>query len=73
MRFLLFSLLIAVLFATVYAVQSQKAVLITYPSDTPASEVDKAIAALKGAGGVVTHEFSTFLQLIHSLLLDGNF
>jgi hypothetical protein len=63
MRLFLFSLLIAILLATVYAVQSQKAVLITYPSNTPASEVDKAIAALKGAGGIVTHEFSAFLRL----------
>jgi hypothetical protein len=58
MRFFLISLLLAFFLATALAVKSQKAVLITYPEDTPQSEVEKAIKALKGAGGVVTHEFS---------------
>lgn len=61
MRFFLVSLLLAFFVAVTYAVKSQKAVLITYPQDTPSSEVDKAIEAVKGAGGMITHEFSTFL------------
>jgi Mrp family chromosome partitioning ATPase len=60
MRFVLLSLLVALFIASVYAVkQQQKAVLVTYPDDTPDHEMDKAINALKEAGGIVTHEYST--------------
>lgn len=58
MRFYLLTLLLALFIATALAIKSQKAVLITYPADTPDSEVDKAIETLKNAGGMVTHEFS---------------
>jgi hypothetical protein len=64
MKFLFFAVLTALLFASVYAVKpSQKAVIITYPNDTPSHEVDKAISALEKAGGVVTHEYSTYDHL----------
>ena len=58
MRFHLFALLVALLIACAYAVKTQKAVMITYDENTPDSEVDKAMDALRGAGGVITHEFS---------------
>ena len=58
MRLFLLTLFLAFFLATASAVkESQKAVLITYPSDTPQSEVDKAIAAVKATGGIITHEF----------------
>lgn len=58
MRLFLLTLFLAFILATAYAVrESQKAVLITYPSGTPQSEVDKAIDAVKSAGGIITHEF----------------
>jgi ABC-type branched-subunit amino acid transport system substrate-binding protein len=61
MRFLLLSLFVALFFASAYAVkQQQKAVIITYDQDTPDHEVNKAIEALKEAGGVITHEYSMF-------------
>ena len=58
MRFFIFTLLVALFFVATHAVKQQKAVIITYPEDTPDHEVDKAIDVLKEAGGVVTHEYS---------------
>ncbi|ETN44240.1 uncharacterized protein HMPREF1541_10791 [Cyphellophora europaea CBS 101466] len=57
MRFFILSLLFALFFASALAVKQQKAVIITYPEETPKSEVDKAISVLKEAGGVITHEY----------------
>lgn len=59
MRFFLVTLLFALFCASAWAVKpSQKAVIITYPEDTPPHEVDNAIKALEEAGGIVTHEYS---------------
>lgn len=69
MRFFLVTLLAALFLVSAYAVKQQKAVLITYPEDTPASEVDKAIDVLKEAGGVVTHEYSTSTHNVESRVL----
>ncbi|GAB7352937.1 hypothetical protein MBLNU459_g3518t1 [Dothideomycetes sp. NU459] len=67
MKFTLHILLIALLVALAYAAAPQKAVIISYPKDTPDSVVDKAKAAIKEAltqnahaiqGGVITHEYN---------------
>lgn len=59
MRFFLLTL-VALFVAYVSAVATQKAVMISFPQDTPQSEVDKAMETLKHAGGYVTHEFSEY-------------
>jgi Mrp family chromosome partitioning ATPase len=39
------------------ALTPQKAVIVTYPEDTPSSVVDQAMDAIKEAGGIITHEY----------------
>ncbi|KAK4165017.1 hypothetical protein QBC43DRAFT_316560 [Cladorrhinum sp. PSN259] len=58
-----FSFLIAALtfFSGVIAVDIQKSVLISYPSDTPDSVVTQAKKAIVDAGGIITHEY-TFIK-----------
>lgn len=34
-----------------------KAIIVSYPNDTPTSVIDQAMAAIKEAGGVITHEY----------------
>jgi len=44
--------------ATAMAVNlPQKAVIVSYPNDTPDSIVDQAKDAIKAAGGMITHEY----------------
>lgn len=59
MKSYIFSLFLAVLAITVSAVAPQKAVLISYPQDTPDSVLKEAMNAIEEAGGVITHEYST--------------
>ena len=35
----------------------QKAVIVTYPEDTPDHVLDKAMEAIEAAGGMITHEY----------------
>jgi hypothetical protein len=35
----------------------QKAVIVSYPNDTPESILDQAKDAIKAAGGMITHEY----------------
>ena len=51
MRFTFHILLLALVAALAYAASAQKAVIISYPKDTPDSVVDKAKAAIKEAVG----------------------
>lgn len=37
-----------------------KAVLVSYPQDTPDSVLDQAMNAIKDAGGMVTHQYTLF-------------
>jgi len=53
-----FIALLFALFAAVLAIAPQKAVIITYPDDTPSSVINKAMDVIRDAGGVVTHEYS---------------
>lgn len=61
MRFAILSILIAFLCAFALAVAPQKAIVVSYDDpNTPQSVVDEAMDAIKKAGGVITHEYSTF-------------
>jgi hypothetical protein len=59
-----FHQLLTFLFAAVFlisavaaAVQQQKAVIISYPSNTPSRVLDQAKKAVVKAGGMITHEY----------------
>lgn len=43
--------------AVLGAQQAQKAVIVSYPNDTPDSIVNQAMDAIKSAGGMITHEY----------------
>ena len=51
----------AIIFALSTAVLAKppplKTVVVSYPNDTPSSVVDNAIEEIKGAGGIITHEY----------------
>ncbi|KAI9754310.1 MAG: adenylate kinase [Chaenotheca gracillima] len=57
MKLASFSLLFALFAVAVMAASRQKAVIVSYPSDTPDSVLDEAKDAIKTAGGMVTHEY----------------
>ena len=54
-----FTILSILAFVTVVmaAAQPQKAVIVSYPNDTPDSIVDQAKEAILAAGGIITHEY----------------
>ena len=58
MRFALSALLLALLVVLAAATSPQRSVIVSYPDDTPDSVLDEAKAAIKQAGGLVTHEYS---------------
>jgi hypothetical protein len=39
------------------ALAPQKAVIVTYPEDTPDHVLNKAMEAIEAAGGMITHEY----------------
>ncbi|KAI9647521.1 hypothetical protein NHQ30_003906 [Ciborinia camelliae] len=43
--------------AVLSATEPQKAVIISYPDNTPINVVQKAMDAIKAAGGSITHEY----------------
>jgi hypothetical protein len=56
MRFTLSSIFLFVAIALSAAVP-RKAVIVSYPDDTPNSVIDQAMDAIRAAGGVITHEY----------------
>lgn len=56
MKFDMFSFLAVASFAF-GAVLPQKAVIISYPDNTPDRIVSQAMDAIKAAGGIITHEY----------------
>jgi hypothetical protein len=58
MKLYIFSLFLALLAITVSSVAPQKAIIITYPDNTPDSVLREAMNAIEEAGGVITHEYS---------------
>ncbi|MCJ1234158.1 hypothetical protein MMC14_002116 [Varicellaria rhodocarpa] len=58
MRFHIFATIVGLLTLTTAATtDAQKQVVISYPSNTPDSILDKAKYAITAAGGVITHEY----------------
>ncbi|KAF1353354.1 hypothetical protein BDV97DRAFT_346367 [Delphinella strobiligena] len=58
MKFTIHLLLIALFVVFAYASAPLKQVIVSYPNDTPDSVLEKAKAAIKEAGGVITHEYN---------------
>lgn len=56
MKFTIFSILAMATVALAVATP-QKAVIVSYPNDTPDSVVEQAKNAIKAAGGIITHEY----------------
>lgn len=53
MTFLVFAIVL-----TTYAVAiPQKSIIVSYPDSTPESALDEAKAAVRAAGGIITHEY----------------
>ena len=50
-------LLLAFLTAVFASPPSQKPVVVSFPDNTPASVIDKAVAEIKKDGGIITHEY----------------
>ncbi|KAK4986170.1 hypothetical protein LTR66_007947 [Elasticomyces elasticus] len=57
MKLAIYSILLALLAICAHAAAPQKAVIVSYPKDTPDSVVDRAKTAIKEAGGAITHEY----------------
>jgi len=58
MRFVIFSLLVALLATFAMAVAPQRSVIISWPKDTPDEIVEQAKEAIRNAKGVITHEYN---------------
>ncbi|KAA8573601.1 hypothetical protein MFRU_001g04320 [Monilinia fructicola] len=56
MKLTLFSIFLF-LTAGLSAPTPQKAVIVSYPDNTPNDVVQKAMDAIKAAGGIITHEY----------------
>jgi Mrp family chromosome partitioning ATPase len=56
MKLAIFSIL-ALVAVVLGATMPQKAVIVSYPDETPDSVVDQAKSAIKAAGGMITHEY----------------
>ena len=52
-----FSILLAFIAVALAATQPQKAVIISYPDNTPDKILDQAKQAITDAGGIITHEY----------------
>ncbi|KAL2359500.1 hypothetical protein RJZ56_007649 [Blastomyces dermatitidis] len=58
MKLYIFTLLLVFIATAAFAgVGPEKAILVSYPSDTPSSVIDAAMEAVEDAGGVITHKF----------------
>lgn len=72
MKFSLVSIL-ALVTVAMAVTQPQKAVIVSYPDDTPDSVVEQAKGAIKAAGGYITHEYKLIKSaspLLHYLWLS---
>jgi hypothetical protein len=50
-------MLLTIVVGVFSALVPQKAVIVTYPEDTPNHVLDKAMEAIEAAGGMITHEY----------------
>lgn len=44
--------------------QPQKQVIVSYPDNTPDAVLDKAMNAIKEAGGIITHEYKIIKYVV---------
>ncbi|KAF2878428.1 hypothetical protein BDV95DRAFT_480224 [Massariosphaeria phaeospora] len=59
MRFAVFAFLFALLATLTMATGApQRSVIISYPNSTPQSTVDEVMAAIRKAGGTITHVYN---------------
>ena len=58
MKLAILSLLVALLAISVLGKPHQRAVIVSYPEDTPDSVLTEAKDALRKSGGIITHEYS---------------
>lgn len=69
MRFTILSIFFAFLLALALAAAPQKAIVVSFEDpNTPQSVVDKAMQAIKDAGGIITHEYSMYILFSLALL-----
>lgn len=57
MRLIAFLVAALTIVSGAFAVDVQKSVVITYPSNTPDSVLDQARHAIEESGGIITHEY----------------
>lgn len=61
MRFTLFTFFFALILAFALAAAPQKAIVVSFDDpNTPQAAVDDAMAAIREAGGIITHEYKLF-------------
>jgi hypothetical protein len=65
MKFSILLPILALITVSMAVTPPQKAVIVSYPDNTPDSVVEQAMEAIKAAGGFITHEY----KLIKSALL----
>ncbi|KAG7010176.1 hypothetical protein G7Y79_00001g004480 [Physcia stellaris] len=68
MKLTILSLLLAASALGVTSLSPERQVLITYPSDTPASTISEAKSTIESAGGRVLHEF----QLLKGFIVKAS-
>lgn len=72
MKFILATLVLALLGIAAAASPQQRQILITYPKDTPMSVVEEAKDVIRDAGGFITHDFGDYsISLSDCLTLTG--
>jgi hypothetical protein len=64
-------MLLTIVVGVFSALVPQKAVIVTYPEDTPDHVLDKAMEAIEAAGGMITHEYK-LIKFVVQRLLHGN-
>lgn len=57
MKFTILAILATLALGVLAAQVPQKAIIVSYPENTPSSVVDQAMEAIKAAGGMITHEY----------------
>ncbi len=73
MRVTTLTFLFALLLPLALAAAPQKAIVVSFEDpNTPQSVVDDAMQAIKDAGGVITHEYSMYMQERCSVLSTTN-
>jgi hypothetical protein len=60
MKLSLYLISVALLAISAVAVAPRKAVIVSYPDETPDSIINHAMDVIREAGGVITHEYTLF-------------